>query len=161
MTILAIDHSLCHTGAVFFKDHDKVLQCNYASRKQTPQTKHAVWVEIFHHADYLYMLYQPKTVVLEMPNVVRSEAAGASKFSVYALAAYFEKKGCDIHYVSAKRAKAAFGLTITAPKQAMLAKAFELHPEMNWYTRNGKLTLSKNNHIADALAVLYAYQKAV
>ena len=102
--------------------------------------------------------YDPKQVVIESPNVCRSEGAAASKFSVYMLAAFFALHKVPVHYVSAKQVKAAAGLPLKASKAEMIDVMYKKYGErLQWYKHNGKVTISKNEHIADALGVLEAF----
>lgn len=49
--------------------------------------------------------------------------------------------------------------TKTASKAEMIAWAMDLHPELEWYMRGGKQVAGKNEHLADAVAVIYAAMK--
>jgi MFS family permease len=93
-TILALDHSLCNTGfAVYGKCTGsavpEVARVGLIQRKQDKACKHAVFADILTTGYYLLHKYEPRQVVIESPNVCRSEGAAASKFSVYMLAAFF------------------------------------------------------------------------
>ena len=162
-TILALDHSLCNTGfAVYGKcigsAVTEVVSVGLYQRKQDKACKHAVFANILATGHGLLHKYDPKQVVIESPNVCRSEGAAASKFSVYMLAAFFALHKVPVHYVSAKQVKAAAGLPLKASKAEMIDVMYKKYGErLQWYKHNGKVTISKNEHIADALGVLEAF----
>jgi len=162
-TTLALDHSLCNTGFVV---HGKcigsavseVVSVGLYQRKQDKACKHAVFADILATGHSLLHKYDPRQVVIESPNVCRSEGAAASKFSVYMLAAFFAVHKVPVHYVSAKQVKAAAGLPLKASKAEMVAVMHKKYGKnLQWFRHNGKVTISKNEHIADALGVLEAY----
>jgi Holliday junction resolvasome RuvABC endonuclease subunit len=162
-TTLALDHSLCNTGfAVYGKcigaAVSEVVAVGLVQRKQDKTCKHAVFANILSTGHYLLHKYYPQQVVIESPNVCRSESAAASKFSVYMLAAFFAVNKVPVHYVSAKQVKAAAGLPLKASKAEMIAVMHKKYGKnLQWFRHNGKVTISKNEHIADALGVLEAY----
>jgi hypothetical protein len=156
--VLAIDHSLCNTGFVVCAEGK--YSAGLFQRKQDKQSKHAVWAQILDMGQTLLTLYKPATVILESPNVARSEGAAASKFSVYALAGIFANADCAVHYVTARKVKEAAGLIHTASKtdmvQAMYARFAQ---DITWFYHHGKICTAKNEHIADALGALEAYKR--
>lgn len=155
-TLLTLDHSLCNTGFVVYKNGK--YKAGLFQRKQDKLNKHAVWAQILDMGQTLLAMYKPDTVVLESPNVARSEGAAASKFSVYALAGLFANAGCQVHYVTARKVKEAAGLTHTASKAAMVQAMYaRFAQDIEWFHHNGKVCTAKNEHIADALGVLLAY----
>lgn len=159
MAILALDHSLCHTGYAWRRGSD--IEIGYIGRVTDKACKHAVWADIASMAHTLGdMLTGPGMhhLVLESPNAARSEAAAASKFSVYALAGMLARPPVTVHYVSARQVKAAAGVPNTKDKQAVInAMVNKYGSGLAWYIKSGKLTKARNEHMADALAVLTAY----
>lgn len=58
--------------------------------------------------------------------------------------------------VTPKEVKMASVGVQTASKADMIAWAMEKHPELDWFMRGGKQVAGKNEHLADAVAVIYA-----
>lgn len=56
--------------------------------------------------------------------------------------------------LSATEVKKHFAGDRSASKDRMITRATELHPELEWLTRGGRL-LNKNEHLADAVAILH------
>lgn len=161
--LLALDHSLCNTGYVLATDSN-IIKTGLYRRSTDKLCKHAVWVDIYNMAFELKskLLEHPgvHSVIIESPNAARSEAAAASKFSVYALAGMLECERIFINYITARQAKAAAGLPNTKDKRLVIDAMYKKYGNtIDWYKNSGKLTKAKNEHIADALAVLEAYIK--
>lgn len=155
-TLLTLDHSLCNTGFVVYKNGK--YKAGLFQRKQDKLSKHIVWAQILDMGQSLLTAYKPDIVVLESPNVARSEGAAASKFSVYALAGLFANAGCRVNYVTARKVKEAAGLTHTASKTDMVQALYvRFAQEIEWFYHHGKVCTAKNEHIADALGVMLAY----
>ncbi len=160
--ILALDHSLCHTGWALYTNAD-TLHIGYYGRVTDKTRKHAVWADICAMAvrlsDMIVSTPGIHHAVLEAPNAARSEAAAASKFSVYALAGMLQHARLHIHYVTARQVKAAAGVPNTKDKQAVIDAMYKKYGKsLAWHVKHGKLTKARNEHMADALAVLTAYK---
>lgn len=166
--ILALDHSLCHTGYALWQagsNNRGQLDVGYFGRRTDKLCKHAVWAGIAHMAVKLsgMVLSNPglHNIVLEAPNAARSEAAAASKFSVYALAGMLQHERICIHYVTARQVKLAAGVPNTKDKQLVIdAMVARYGQDIGWHKQRGKIVKARNEHIADALAAMLAYSRS-
>lgn len=65
-------------------------------------------------------------------------------------------QGIPLIEVSATENKKIFTGDKEATKMKMINRALELYPDSNWPTHSGKVTVSKAEHMADAIAAIHS-----
>lgn len=97
-----------------------------------------------------------KVIFVEVPVGSQSARAMASYGICIGILGSLRAKGMEIIEVSPDENKKTFTGSKTATKQEMIDKAVELYPEANFPMHNGKISATKAEHMADAIAAIHA-----
>ncbi|UKL14804.1 RuvC-like resolvase [Stenotrophomonas phage C121] len=97
-----------------------------------------------------------KAVFVEVPVGSQSARAMASYGVCVGLLGSLKARGVEIIEVTPAEVKIAMTGDKTASKTAMIEAAVKLYPKAPWPTHRGIITLSKCEHMADAIAAIHA-----
>lgn len=97
-----------------------------------------------------------KVIFVEVPHGSQSAAAMKGYGVVLGVLGSIIASGIPIIQVTEAENKKVFTGSRTATKDQMIAKAVELYPDANWPMHNKKLSASKAEHMADAIAAIHA-----
>lgn len=160
--VMAIDPSLRYTGvALGHVMGDRVtveaihlIETEKTEHKQTRKNSddlrcarliHDALLE--HRADH-----KPVITMVEVPSGTQSARASWTLGIMLGLIATLPHPVIELSPIEVKKHYAG---SKTASKDEMIRLATEQHPELAWLRHGGKLTL-KNEHVADAVAILHA-----
>lgn len=97
-----------------------------------------------------------KVVFVEVPVGSQSARAMASYGICLGILGSMRSKGIEIIEVTPDENKRIFTGSKTATKQQMIDTAMGHYPDANWPLHNGKVSASKAEHMADAVAAIHA-----
>ena len=97
-----------------------------------------------------------KVIFVEVPVGSQSARAMASYGICLGILSSLRTKGMEIIEVSPDENKKSFTGSKTATKQQMIDTAIGLYPDANWPMHGGKISASKAEHMADAVAAIHA-----
>lgn len=101
--------------------------------------------------------YRPVVTFVEVPSGTQSARASWTLGVMLGLIATFPFPVVELSPVEVKRG---FAGSKTASKDQMIELATTQHPELAWLRHGGRLTL-KNEHLADAIAILHVGARSV
>ena len=96
--------------------------------------------------------HQPAAILVEVPSGTQSARASWTLGIIVGLIAALPQPLIELTPTEVKKR---FAGHKAASKEQMIQLATERHPELPWLRRGGKL-LAKNEHLADAVAVMHA-----
>jgi len=97
-----------------------------------------------------------KVIFVECPVGSQSARAMASYGICVGILGTIRAEGIPLIEVSASESKLAFTQNENATKQEMIREAISLYPDANFPKHAGKVSLSKAEHVADAIAAIHA-----
>lgn len=97
-----------------------------------------------------------KVIFVEVPHGGMSVRSNMSRGVVLGVLGSLRANGYEIIEISAEENKKIFTGSKTATKEQMIGKALELYPDANWPLHAGKISASKAEHMADAVAAIHA-----
>lgn len=97
-----------------------------------------------------------KVIFVEVPVGSQSARAMASYGICLGILGSIRAKGMEIIEVSPDENKKSFTGSRTATKQQMIDTACQWYPDANWPMHGGKVSASKAEHMADAIAAIHA-----
>ena len=165
MRVLSIDPSLRNTCLVYSEIEDRVVRVIDAITIETEKSKQKqvrASSDLIQRCDVLHRSVQecvekwdPQIIFVETPSGSQS-ASGMKNYgaSCY-LIATLRPRAIEVTPTEVKMATVG---TKTASKHEMITWAFEKHPEAPWTLRND-FPLAKQEHMADAIAIIYAGMK--
>ena len=165
MRVLSIDPSLRNTALVYSELNDGVVKVIDALTIETEKSKQKqvrASSDLIQRCDVLHRGVQeyiekwdPEIIFVETPSGSQS-ASGMKNYGVSCyLIATLRPRAIEVTPTEVKKATVG---TKTASKHEMIAWAFEKHPEAPWTLRN-EFPLAKQEHMADAIAIIYAGMK--
>lgn len=97
-----------------------------------------------------------KVIFVEVPVGSQSARAMASYGICVGILGSIRAKGLEIIEVTPDENKKLFTGSKTATKQQMIDTAMQHYPDANWPMHNNKVSASKAEHMADAIAAIHA-----
>ena len=165
MRIVSIDPSLRNTALVYSELTDGVVKVIDSVTIETEKSKLKqvrASSDLIHRCDVLHRhvnkfleKHSPEIIFVETPSGSQS-ASGMKNYGVSCyMIATLTPRAIEVTPTEVKKATVG---TKTASKHEMIAWAFEKHPEAPWTLRND-FPLAKQEHMADAIAIIYAGMK--
>ena len=165
MKIVSIDPGLRNTALVYSELTDgvvKVIDSVTIETEKSKQKQVRASSDLIHRCDVLHRYvnkflekHSPEIIFVETPSGSQS-ASGMKNYGVSCyLIATLTPRAIEVTPTEVKKATVG---TKTASKHEMIAWAFEKHPEAPWTLRN-EFPLAKQEHMADAIAIIYAGMK--
>jgi|TARA_R110002074_G_scaffold395660_1_gene584308 Holliday junction resolvasome RuvABC endonuclease subunit len=162
MRIVSIDPSLRNTALVYSELTDGVVKVIDSVTIETEKSKLKqvrASSDLIHRCDVLHRhvnkfleKHSPEIIFVETPSGSQS-ASGMKNYGVSCyMIATLTPRAIEVTPTEVKKATVG---TKTASKHEMIAWAFEKHPEAPWTLRN-EFPLAKQEHMADAIAIIYA-----
>lgn len=162
MKIVSIDPSLRNTALVYSELTDGVVKVIDSVTIETEKSKLKqvrASSDLIHRCDVLHRhvnkfleKHSPEIIFVETPSGSQS-ASGMKNYGVSCyMIATLTPRAIEVTPTEVKKATVG---TKTASKHEMIAWAFEKHPEAPWTLRND-FPLAKQEHMADAIAIIYA-----
>jgi len=162
MRVLSIDPSLRNTALVYSELNDgvvKVIDSVTIETEKSKQKQVRASSDLIQRCDVLHRGVQeyierwnPEIIFVETPSGSQS-ASGMKNYGVSCyMIATLTPRAIEVTPTEVKKATVG---TKTASKHEMIAWAFEKHPEAPWTLRND-FPLAKQEHMADAIAIIYA-----
>jgi Holliday junction resolvasome RuvABC endonuclease subunit len=162
MKIVSIDPSLRNTALVYSELTDGVVKVIDSVTIETEKSKLKqvrASSDLIHRCDVLHRhvnkfleKHSPEIIFVETPSGSQS-ASGMKNYGVSCyMIATLTPRAIEVTPTEVKKATVG---TKTASKNEMIAWAFEKHPEAPWTLRND-FPLAKQEHMADAIAIIYA-----
>ena len=162
MRIVSIDPSLCNTCLVYSEIVYGVIRIVDSVTIETEKSKLKqvrASSDLIHRCDVLNRGVQeyidrwnPEIIFVETPSGSQS-ASGMKNYGVSCyMIATLSPRAIEVTPTEVKKATVG---SKTASKHEMIAWAFEKHPEAPWTLRND-FPLAKQEHMADAIAIIYA-----
>ena len=162
MRIVSIDPSLCNTCLVYSELTDGVVKVIDSVTIETEKSKLKqvrASSDLIHRCDVLHRhvnkfleKHSPEIIFVETPSGSQS-ASGMKNYGVSCyMIATLTPRAIEVTPTEVKKATVG---TKTASKHEMIAWAFEKHPEAPWTLRK-EFPLAKQEHMADAIAIIYA-----
>ena len=162
MRIVSIDPSLRNTALVYSELTDGVVKVIDSVTIETEKSKLKqvrASSDLIHRCDVLHRhvnkfleKHSPEIIFVETPSGSQS-ASGMKNYGVSCyMIATLTPRAIEVTPTEVKKATVG---TKTASKHEMIAWAFEKHPEAPWTLRND-FPLAKQEHMADAIAIIYA-----
>ena len=165
MKVLSIDPSLRNTCLVYSEIEDGGIRILDSWTIETQKNKNKqvrASSDLIQRCDALHRTvnyyiekWNPQIIFVETPSGSQS-ASGMKNYGVSCyLIATLRPRAIEVTPTEVKMASVG---TKTASKNDMIAWAFEKHPEAPWKLRND-FPLAKQEHMADAIAIIYAGMK--
>ena len=164
--VMSIDPSLRATGIALGHIEGGQVTVESIHLIETEKTKHKQTRknsddlrcarEITDALRQLHQGHQPLITIVEVPSGTQSARASWALGVTLGIIAGLP---LPVVEVSPAEVKKAFAGDRAASKERIIDKATSLHPELGWLTRGGRL-VKKNEHLADAIAVLYTGAQA-
>jgi len=162
MRIVSIDPSLRNTALVYSELTDGVvkvidsvtIETEKSKQKQVRASSDLIQrCDVLHrHVNKFLEKHSPEIIFVETPSGSQS-ASGMKNYGVSCyLIATLRPRAIEVTPTEVKKATVG---TKTASKHEMIAWAFDKHPEAPWTLRND-FPLAKQEHMADAIAIIYA-----
>ena len=162
MRIVSIDPSLRNTALVYSELTDGVvkvidsvtIETEKSKQKQVRASSDLIQrCDVLHrHVNKFLEKHSPEIIFVETPSGSQS-ASGMKNYGVSCyLIATLTPRAIEVTPTEVKKATVG---TKTASKHEMIAWAFDKHPEAPWTLRND-FPLAKQEHMADAIAIIYA-----
>ena len=162
MKIVSIDPSLRNTALVYSELTDGVVKVIDSVTIETEKSKLKqvrASSDLIHRCDVLHRhvnkfleQHSPEIIFVETPSGSQS-ASGMKNYGVSCyMIATLTPRAIEVTPTEVKKATVG---TKTASKHEMIAWAFEKHPEAPWTLRK-EFPLAKQEHMADAIAIIYA-----
>lgn len=159
---MAIDPTLRHTGVAlgYVEDGKPVVQgvhyicTENASTKTVRKNSDDLRCarELIEELGYLRAAHRPVVTMVEVPHGSQTARSSWTLGITLGIIAAFPLPVVELTAVEVKKA---FAGDKKASKERMIQLATERHPDLEWLRHGGRLTL-KNQHLADAVAVLHA-----
>jgi len=165
MKVLSIDPSLRNTCLVYSEVEDSgiriidsiTIETEKSKQKQVRASSDLIQrCDVLHRGVQEYIeKWNPEIIFVETPSGSQS-ASGMKNYGVSCyLIATLRPRAIEVTPTEVKKATVG---TKTASKHEMITWAFEKHPEAPWKLRND-FPLAKQEHMADAIAIIYAGMK--
>jgi len=165
MRVLSIDPSLRNTCLVYSEIGDSgirivdsvTIETEKSKQKQVRASSDLIQrCDVLHRGVQEYIeRWNPEIIFVETPSGSQS-ASGMKNYGVSCyLIATLRPRAIEVTPTEVKKATVG---TKTASKHDMITWAFEKHPEAPWTLRND-FPLAKQEHMADAIAIIYAGMK--
>ena len=165
MRVLSVDPSLRNTALVYSELNDgvvKVIDALTVVTEKSNKKQVRASSDLIQRCDLLNKTVQkcvekwdPQIIFVETPSGSQS-ASGMKNYGVSCyLIATLRPRAIEVTPTEVKMATVG---TKTASKNDMITWAFEKHPEVPWTLRND-FPLAKQEHMADAIAIIYAGMK--
>jgi Holliday junction resolvasome RuvABC endonuclease subunit len=165
MRVLSIDPSLRNTCLVYSEVEDggiRIIDSITIETEKSKQKQVRASSDLIQRCDVLHRGVQeyiekwnPEIIFVETPSGSQS-ASGMKNYGVSCyMISTLRPRAIEVTPTEVKKATVG---TKTASKHEMIAWAFEKHPEAPWTLRN-EFPLAKQEHMADAIAIIYAGMK--